>query len=80
MFEDLQYLKTRANLIRQSYIEEMEKNLLAFEQKLTNANICTIWIQDEAELANIISKSFTRSSHNKICLDLDQSTQIFSRS
>ena len=34
MFQDIQYIKTRANLIRQLYIEDMEKHLLSFEQKL----------------------------------------------
>jgi len=77
MFQDLQYIKTRASLIRQSYIEEMEKNLLAFEQKLTNANICTVWVQDEEELVSSIIKSFKKPNNNKICIDLKQVPKYF---
>ena len=65
MFQDIQYIKTRANLIRQSYIEDMEKHLLAFEQKLINNGIQVIWIKEEKELSETILKSFSKPNNNK---------------
>lgn len=70
MFQDIQYIKTRANLIRQSYIEDMEKHLLAFEQKLINNGIQVIWIKEEKELSETILKSFSKPNNNKIAFDL----------
>jgi L-lactate utilization protein LutB len=70
MHKDLQFLKTRANLIRFTYIEEIEKHLLAFESKLISKNINVRWMGDEAELVDFISKSMPKSSYNKVCFDL----------
>jgi len=72
MFQDLQYLKTRASLIRQTFIEEMEKHLLAFEQLLLQTGFSTVWVEDEEELLSTIVKSFTKPTNNKVCFDLKQ--------
>lgn len=77
MFQDLQYLKTRASLIRQSFIEEMEKNLLSFEQNLLQTGFSTVWVEDEEELCTSIQKSFLKPSNNKVCLDLKQIPKPF---
>jgi len=70
MFNDLQFLKTKANFIRFSYIEEMEKHLLAFESRLSSKNIGVKWISDEIELVDFISKSMSKNNYNKICFDI----------
>jgi len=70
MHTDLQFLKTRANFIRFSYIEEMEKHLLAFESKLSSKNIKVRWMNDEFELINFICKSMSKSNYNKVCFDI----------
>jgi hypothetical protein len=70
MQSDLQFLKTKANFIRFSYIEEMEKHLLAFESKLSLKNITVRWINDDSELVDFICKSMSKSNYNKICFDI----------
>lgn len=72
MFKDIQYIKTRANLIRQSYIEEMEKHLLAFEKKWIDKQFKVNWITEEAELVDYLLKSFEKPNNNKITFDLPQ--------
>ena len=70
MHNDLQFLRTRANLIRFSYIEEMEKHLLAFESRLSSKDIKVRWIVEESELIQFISKSMSKSNYNKVCFDI----------
>jgi len=70
MHSDLQFLKTRANLIRFSYIEEMEKHLLAFESNLSSKGIKVRWMSEESELVDFICKSMSKSSYNKVCFDI----------
>lgn len=77
MFQDLQYLKTRANFIRQSFIEEMEKNLLAFEQNLKATGFNISWIEDEDELSTTIINSFGKPTNNKVCFDLKSVPKMF---
>ena len=78
MNSDLQFLKTRANFIRFSYIEEMEKNLLAFETRLSSKNIKVKWMSEEAELVDFICKSMPKNNYNKICFDIPQIPDAFS--
>jgi len=77
MHSDLQFLKTRANFIRFSFIEEMEKHLLAFESKLTSKNIKVRWINDESELVDFICKSMSKNNYNKICFDIPVVSDMF---
>ena len=74
MHNDLQFLKTKANFIRHSFIEEMEKHLLAFESKLSAKNIKVKWIDDEKELVEFVQKSMPKDNYNKVCFD----TQVVS--
>jgi len=39
MIQDIQYIKTKANLIRHLFIEDMEKYLLTFDQKVKQHGI-----------------------------------------
>jgi len=78
MNTDLQFLKTRANFIRFSYIEEMEKHLLAFESRLSSKNIKVRWMSDEADLVDFICKSMPKSNYNKVCFDLPKIPESFS--
>ena len=69
MIQDIQYIKTKANLIRHIYIEDMEKYLLSFDQKVTQRGIVTEWVENEEDLSTIIQQSFLKKSFNKICFD-----------
>jgi len=77
MHNDLQFLKTRANFIRFSFIEEMEKHLLAFESRLSYKNIKVRWMNDEAELIDFICKSMPKSNYNKVCFDIPKISEQF---
>jgi len=77
MHNDLQFLRTRASLIRHSYIEEMEKHLLAFESRLSSKNIKVRWISDESELVGFICKSMSKNSYNKVCFDIPKISDDF---
>jgi len=77
MHSDLQFLKTRANFIRFSFIEEMEKHLLAFETKLSSKNIKVRWINDDLELVDFISKSMSKNNYNKICFEIPKISDLF---
>jgi len=80
MNSDLQFLKTRANFIRFSYIEEMEKHLLAFESRLSSKNINVRWMSEETELVDFICKSLSKSNFNKVCFDIPKiSDQFFEK-
>jgi len=70
MHTDLQFLKTRANFIRFSFIEEMEKHLLAFETQLASKNIKVRWMNDEQELVDFVCNTMTKNSYNKVCFDI----------
>jgi L-lactate utilization protein LutB len=74
---DLQFLKTRANFIRFSYIEQMENHLLAFESKLSSKNFKVRWINDELELVDFISNSLSKSNYNKVCFDINKVSDLF---
>jgi L-lactate utilization protein LutB len=77
MQNDLQFLKTRANLIRHNFIEEMERHLLAFETNLSAKNIKVRWMCDEAELVEFICKSMPKNSYNKVCFDMPDISDSF---
>ena len=77
MHKDLQFLKTRANFIRHSYIEEMEKHLLAFESKLHSKNIKVRWMSEESELVDFICKSMSKNNYNKVCFDIPKISDEF---
>ena len=77
MFQDIQYIKTRANLIRQLYIEDMEKHLLSFEQKLIANQVRGYWVSDEEELCSHIIKSFEKTTNNKVVIDLPSVPKTF---
>jgi len=77
MHNDLQFLKTRANFIRFSYIEEMEKHLLAFESNIISKNIMVRWLNEEAELVDFICKSLPKDNYNKVCFDIPKIPETF---
>lgn len=76
MQKDLQFIKTRANFIRHSFIEEMEKHLLAFESAISSKNIKVQWIVDEIELGETILSSLPKSHFNKVCFDLPEIPEL----
>jgi L-lactate utilization protein LutB len=77
MHNDLQFLKTRANFIRFTFIEEIERHLLAFESKLSSKNIKVRWMSDKAELVDFICKSMPKNNYNKVCFDIPNIPEEF---
>ena len=69
MIQDIQYVKTKANLIRHLFIEDMEKHLLGFDQKVKQNGILVEWIEDEEDLFDTIQDRFLKESYNRICFD-----------
>lgn len=63
-------INKRANFIRYSFIENMDNNLLAFENKVTNNGIDVKWMANEEELVSFIKQDFPKSHFNKVCFDL----------
>jgi len=70
MSNDIQFLKTKAAKIRNTYIEDMERHLLAFESKLSTRNIKVRWLNDEQEMVDFICKSMPKNNYNKVCFDI----------
>lgn len=62
--------REKAFCLRYSYIEEMEKHLLAFESQLTAHGINVRWIDDEASLCSQTADILPNSNYNKVCFDL----------
>ena len=58
-------INKRANFIRYSAIENMDNNLLAFENKLNMNGIDVKWISNEEELCSCIKSGFPKAHFNK---------------
>lgn len=65
-------INKRANFIRYSAIENMDNNLLAFENKLNMNGIDVKWISNEEELCSCIKSGFPKAHFNKVCFDLPE--------
>lgn len=65
-------INKRANFIRYSFIENIDNNLLAFENKLNMNGIDVKWISNEEELTNCILSSFPKAHFNKVCFDMPE--------
>lgn len=63
-------IQKRANFIRYSFIENMDNNLLAFENKLSTNGIDVKWISNEEELVSYIQQDFPKAHFNKVCFDM----------
>ena len=63
-------INKRANFIRYSAIENMDNNLLAFENKLSVNGVDVKWISNEEELCGCIKSCFPKAHFNKVCFDL----------
>lgn len=68
--EILEFCRTRANVIRQKYIEDMENKLTAFDRKMSEKGFRVCWIPDEAELTETVFSLLPKTPYNKMCLDL----------
>lgn len=65
-------INKRANFIRHYYIENMDNNLLAFENKVVNNGIEVKWISNEDELTDFIKSAMPKTHFNKVCFDLPE--------
>ena len=65
-------INKRANFIRYSFIENMDNNLLAFENKISNNGIDVKWISNEEELVSFVKQDFPKAHFNKVCFDLPE--------
>ena len=77
MFKDLQFVKNRANFVRFSFIEEMEKHLLAFETTAVSNGFKIQWINDEDTFAEALRGFFTNKQYNRVCFDLKNIPEVF---
>jgi len=76
MLIDNDFVRTRANFIRHSFIEEMEKHLLAFESVVTSHNIKVQWIIDENSLVDAVFSLFPKQHYNRVCFDYKRVPEI----
>ena len=70
--KDIGFSRQKANFIRHTYIEDMEKYLLAFESQISSRGIDIQWIDTEDELCEAIENLFINKNYNKVCFDLPQ--------
>lgn len=77
MIKDIQFIRTRANFIRHSFIEEMERHLLAFETAINSNGIDVKWIVDERELVETVMQLLPQPRYNKVCFNLKKIPQEF---
>lgn len=68
--EILEFCRTRANIIRQKYIEDMENKLTSFDRKMKEKGYQVFWISDEAELTETVFSLLPKNHYNKVCFDL----------
>lgn len=68
--KDIGLSRRKANFIRHTYIEDMEKYLLAFESQASDHGIRVQWIDSESDLCDAISRLFTNKNYNKVCFDM----------
>ena len=70
--KDIGFSRQKANFIRHTYIEDMEKYLLAFESQISARGIDVQWVDTETELCETIENLFLSKNYNKVCFDLPQ--------
>lgn len=76
---DIQSIKEKAYFLRYKAIEDIEKNLLQLENKLTSNNISVKWAYNEESLYNNILEFLPNSSHNRVCLDIPHLSSLFTQ-
>lgn len=73
----LDYIQSRANIIRHDYIEDMENRLVAFERKMKDKGFKVLWITDEEELTKTFFSLLPKKPYNKVCFDLPHTPESF---
>ncbi len=69
--EDMtEFCRTRANIIRQKYIEDMENKLTFFDRKMREKGCRVCWIPDEDALTETFFSLLPKNPYNKVCFDL----------
>ena len=68
-FQDYNALKFKAYYLRHSYVEDMDKHLLNFENRATAHNVGVYWAQNEDHLVNSILQLLPSKQYNKVCID-----------
>ena len=66
----IEFCRTRANIIRQKYIEDMENKLTSFERKMIAKGFRVFWVTDEDDLTENIFEQLPKTPYNKVCFDL----------
>lgn len=80
MSVDTQFVRTRANLIRHNFIEEMEKHLLAFETAVVSHQIKVQWVVDENNLIESLYSLLPKTHYNRICFDCKNVPELVNNS
>jgi len=68
---DYEFIRERANLIRHNFVEEMEKNLLAFESAAIAHDLKVQWIVDEEHFVQSFKDLLKKPKYNAVCFDMD---------
>lgn len=66
----IEFCRSRANIIRQKYIEDMENKLTSFDRKMREKGFHVCWISDETELTETVFGLMPNTPYNRVCFDL----------
>ena len=66
----IEFCRTRANIIRQKYIEDMENKLTYFDRRMREKGFNVCWISDETELTETVFDLLPKTPYNRVCFDL----------
>lgn len=80
MDSDYRDLRDRANYLRYSFVEEIDKHLLALESSLLDHGFNVRWVQNEEGLFNSISDLLPQKQYNRVCFDLPKIPEAFKNS
>lgn len=67
---DLDFIRTRAYVARNSYIEDMDNKLMAFEKRMMAKGFHIYWATDEDDLTSQIHELLPEKLFNRVCFDL----------
>lgn len=77
---DYRELREKANFLRYSFVEEIEKHLLSIESNFLDHGMNVRWVQNEDSLCQSITDLLPQKQYNRVGFDLPKIPEYFSRS
>lgn len=74
---DYRDLREKAHFLRYSYVEEIDKYLLALESSLLDHGMNVRWAQNERSLCNSIVDLLPQKQYNRVCFDMPSIPDYF---